>query len=58
MTNLEKYAEEIKNYNGDNFCGDFIRPIILKENIAETLAALIAPCSKCFGLTKNTKKQK
>lgn len=30
MTNLEKYAEEIKNYNGDNFCGDFIRPIILK----------------------------
>lgn len=30
MKNYEKYAEEIKNYNGENFCRDFIRPIILK----------------------------
>lgn len=30
MTNLEKYAEEIKNYKGDDFCTDFIIPVILK----------------------------
>ncbi len=31
MKNREKYAEEIRNYRGENFCGDFIRPIILKR---------------------------
>ena len=30
MTNLEKYAEEIKNYKDDNFCSDFVIPVILK----------------------------
>lgn len=30
MTNLEKYAEEIKNYEGNDFCTEFIQPIILK----------------------------
>ncbi|HAU85346.1 MAG TPA: hypothetical protein DCW90_07550 [Lachnospiraceae bacterium] len=32
MKNREKYAEEIRNYNGDDFCKDFIKPIILKKN--------------------------
>ena len=31
MKNREKYAEEIKNYNGTNFCKDFIKPIIYKQ---------------------------
>ena len=31
MKNREKYAAEINNYKGKDFCGDFIRPIILKR---------------------------
>ena len=31
MTNLEKYAEEIRNYRGRNFCEEFVQPIILKK---------------------------
>lgn len=30
MKNYEKYAEEIKNYNGNNFCNDFVIPVIRK----------------------------
>ena len=29
MTNLEKYAEEIKNYKGYEFCKDFVKVKIL-----------------------------
>ena len=32
MKNYEKYADEIKEYNGENFCKDFIAPYILKSN--------------------------
>lgn len=42
MTNLEKYAEEIKNYKGDYFCGDFIKPIILKTDNCTDIC-----CSRC-----------
>ena len=42
MKNREKYAEEIKNYNGDNFCGDFIRPIILKREHCRDIS-----CTHC-----------
>lgn len=31
MKNYEKYAEQIKNYDGDNFCKDFTLPLILKR---------------------------
>lgn len=30
MKNREKYAEELMNYKGDDFCDDFIEPKILK----------------------------
>ncbi len=30
MKNYEKYAEKIREYNGDNFCRDFVKPRILK----------------------------
>lgn len=32
MKNYEKYAEQIKNYDSDNFCKDFIQPIIFKKD--------------------------
>ena len=31
MKNYEKYADEIREYNGDEFCKDFIEPYILKS---------------------------
>ena len=32
MKNREKYAEEIKNYNGTNFCKDFIQPVVFNRD--------------------------
>lgn len=31
MKNYEKYAEEIREYIGENFCADFVKPHILKS---------------------------
>ena len=31
MKNYEKYAKEIREYKGENFCADFVQPHILKE---------------------------
>lgn len=31
MKNYEKYADEIKGYNGFTFCGDFVKPHVLKS---------------------------
>lgn len=33
MKNYEKYAEKIREYDGSNFCDDFIIPNILKSNV-------------------------
>lgn len=41
MTNLEKYAEEIKNYKDGRFCSDFVRPIILKKDDCDGM------CTRC-----------
>ena len=32
MTNFEKYKDKIYSHNGDYFCRDFIRPIILEAD--------------------------
>ena len=32
MKNYEKYADEIREYNGWNFCTDFIVPYVLKSD--------------------------
>ena len=32
MKNYEKYADEIKGYNGFNFCRDFVMPYVLKSD--------------------------
>lgn len=42
MKNREKYAEEIKNYRGNDFCEDFIKPVILKKDCSEFC------CYQCY----------
>lgn len=32
MRNYEKYAKEIREYKGNNFCADFTAPYILESN--------------------------
>ena len=32
MKNYEKYADEIKKYNGFDFCKDFVKPYILESD--------------------------
>lgn len=32
MKNYEKYADEIREYKGENFCKDFVRPHILEKD--------------------------
>ena len=41
MKNYEKYADEIKEYDGYSFCSDFVMPYVLKsDNCCNN-------CSKC-----------
>ena len=44
MKNYEKYADEIREYNGDNICTDFIEPYILKSINAKCTNT---DCVKC-----------
>ena len=44
MKNREKYAEEIKNYKGDEFCCDFVKPVILKKKEC----SIFSNCSQCY----------
>ena len=46
MKNREKYAEEIKNYNGTNFCKDFIQPVVFNRDNCNLVA-----CGMCAMLT-------
>ena len=32
MKNYEKYAEKIREYEGETFCSDFVQPYILKQD--------------------------
>lgn len=43
MKNYEKYENEIRKYNGDKFCVDFVQPYILKENGCASIN-----CEACF----------
>lgn len=45
MKNYEKYANEIKEYKGVNFCKDFVMPNILKSENCGGLA-----CGACYML--------
>lgn len=44
MKNYEKYANEIREYKGDSFCIDFVKPNILKSDHCES------DCTKCHML--------
>ena len=44
MKNREKYAEEIKNYKGNEFCSDFVTPVILKKKDCDVFST----CSQCY----------
>ena len=44
MKNYEKYADEIREYNGDSICTDFIEPYILKSINAKCTNTA---CVKC-----------
>ena len=44
MKNYEKYADEIREYNGDSICTDFIEPYILKSINAKCINT---SCTKC-----------
>ena len=43
MKNFEKYEDEIREYNGDNFCKDFVIPHILKKDDCAGIY-----CSECI----------
>ena len=45
MKNYEKYADEIREYNANTFCSDFIKPNILKTEDCGGVA-----CGKCHML--------
>lgn len=45
MKNYEKYADEIREYKGPNFCKDFVMPNILKSEGCGGLA-----CGACYML--------
>ena len=40
MKNREKYANEIKNYKGDDFCHDFVRTIVLNKINCEEISCI------------------
>ena len=42
MKNYEKYADEIREYNGSGFCKNFIKPYILKTDSCGDM-----DCYKC-----------
>ena len=41
MKNYEKYADSIREYKGDSFCADFVKPNILKSEYCDL------DCTKC-----------
>ena len=45
MKNYEKYADEIREYKGVNFCREFIKPYILKSDDCTNLG-----CARCYML--------
>ena len=45
MKNYEKYEDEIREYKGDYFCNDFVKPNILESDCCDGVN-----CSRCYML--------
>ena len=43
MKNYEKYADEIREYECNNFCDGFTKPYILKKDSCDSISS----CEKC-----------
>ena len=43
MKNYEKYADEIREYEGNDFCDGFTKPYILKKDSCDSISS----CEKC-----------
>ena len=43
MKNYEKYEDEIREYEGNNFCDGFTKPYILKKDSCDSISS----CEKC-----------
>lgn len=39
MKNYEKYKNKVNNCDGEHFCNDFVKPIILKVDKCDTMCA-------------------
>ena len=53
MKNREKYADEIKNYRGENFCEEFVQPIILKEENCHSIGCGLCAMLKVLWLEED-----
>ena len=43
MKNYEKYADEIREFEGNDFCDGFTKPYILKKDSCDSISS----CEKC-----------
>lgn len=50
MKNYEKYAEQIRRYNGSDFCSDFTKPYILKSDNCSSLSCDVCNMRKMLWL--------
>lgn len=47
MKNYEKYADKIKEYEGDSFCSDFVMPYILESISLKSVSCGNVACDAC-----------
>lgn len=47
MKNYEKYADKIKEYEGDSFCSDFVMPYILESVSLKSVSCGNVACDAC-----------
>lgn len=58
MKNYEKYADEIKKYNGFDFCRDFVKPHILKSDNCNGLDCIRCSMLRAIWLMKEYEEPK
>ena len=58
MKNYEKYADEIKKYNGFDFCKDFVKPYILESDNCNGLDCIRCSMLRAIWLMKEYEEPK